>query len=85
MAAPAFDRRRVNGPEVSFPPVYDDELPTAASSSKTAAAFDSLADAARRYQRTTRAKDDLRPICELTSPADSDQSAPRVSERASCG
>jgi hypothetical protein len=78
MAAPAFDRRRVNGPEVSFPPMYDDELPSpaaAGSSSTTAAAFESLADAARRYQRTTRAKDDLRPICERLPSTEPSQAA----------
>lgn len=66
MAAPAFDRRRVNGPDQSFPPVFDDELQPAAASmsaSSSKQAFESLEQAAAGYRRTTRAEDDLRPIC----------------------
>jgi len=65
MAAPAFDRRRVNGPEVSFPPVYEEDLPSAeASSSTSAQRMTSLKEAAQVYARQDRSKDAFRPICE---------------------
>lgn len=63
MAAPAFDRRRVNGPELSFPPVYEDELP-AAESSTSAARMANLKEAAQAYSRNGRNTDAFRPICE---------------------
>lgn len=64
MAAPAFDRRRVNGPEVSFPPVYEEDLPSAeASSSTSAQRMSSLKEAAQVYARQDRSKDAFRPIC----------------------
>ncbi|KAL7416188.1 3' exoribonuclease family, domain 1-domain-containing protein [Mrakia frigida] len=63
MAAPAFDRRRVNGPEVSFPPVYEEDLPSAeASSSTSAQRMSSLKEAAQVYARQDRSKDAFRPI-----------------------
>ena len=50
MAAPFFDRRRVNGPEESFPPIFDDE-----------AGLHSVVAAGKRSG--DRGKKDLRPIC----------------------
>ena len=53
MAAPSFDRRRVNGPEESFPPIFDNEavlLPAIATGRRS----------------DGRGKKDLRPICDLT-------------------
>lgn len=60
MTTALFDRRRVNGPEVSYPPFYEDELPQPAASTS---AFASLQEAAVAYQREGRSADDLRPIC----------------------
>lgn len=59
MAAPAFDRRRVNGPEVSFPPVYEDEPVASTSASR----IQTLQEVAESYRRQGRTKDDSRPIC----------------------
>ena len=52
MAAPSFDRRRVNGPEESFPPMFDEEAdlqPVVATGKRSG----------------DRGKKDLRPICLL--------------------
>lgn len=52
MAQVGFDRRRINGPEESFPPVYDDdEMPQAKS----------------KYERD-RPKTAIRPICAFCQP-----------------
>lgn len=50
MAAPSFDRRRVNGPEESFPPIFEDE-----------AVLHSVE--ATKQRSGDRGKKDLRPIC----------------------
>lgn len=50
MAQPSFDRRRVNGPEESFPPVFIPILP-----------IESLLSNDKR--RDGRALGELRPIC----------------------
>jgi exosome complex component MTR3 len=50
MAAPFFDRRRVNGPEESFPPIFDDE-------------GDLHSVVATGKRSGDRGKKDLRPIC----------------------
>lgn len=73
MSAQAFDRRRVNGPEVSFPPVFDDEPPVASTSASATAIQHDLQKAAESYARQRRDKDALRPICErglIPSPND---------------
>jgi exosome complex component MTR3 len=50
MAQPSFDRRRVNGPEESFPPVFSTELPK-----------ETLLSNGKR--KDGRALKDVRPIC----------------------
>ncbi|CDZ97352.1 Exosomal 3'-5' exoribonuclease complex, subunit Rrp41 and related exoribonucleases [Phaffia rhodozyma] len=72
MTTSLFDRRRVNGPEVSFPPLYEDELPQPAASTSmstlnsnantTVAPFASLQEAALAYQRQGRSPGDVRPV-----------------------
>ena len=52
MAAPFFDRRRVNGPEESFPPIFDDEA-------------DLHSVVATGKRPGDRGKKDLRQICVL--------------------
>ena len=50
MAVPSFDRRRVNGPEESFPPMFDEEV-------------DLHSVSATGKRSGDRRKKDLRPIC----------------------
>jgi len=52
MAAPSFDRRRVNGPEESLPPMFDKEA-------------DLHPIVATEKRSGDRGKKDLRPICML--------------------
>ena len=50
MAQSNFDRRRINGPEESFPPVFSDEEEKAAEGIP---------------KRVCRGTKDIRPICEF--------------------
>lgn len=51
---------------MSFPPVYEDDVPQAESST-SAARMASLRDAAHAYTRDGRNTDAFRPICEYLS------------------
>lgn len=58
MAQSGLDRRRINGPEESFPPIFDAEETV-------------IAEASQSKSRQGRGAKDIRPICTMSTVAQS--------------